>query len=84
MTILLMETPNKKSSFQDASAVEDEKSYQQFLNDEPPSWHELILEERAEELEDPEKFSKPLDEAMEELRAELAIEFSKCAKRREG
>jgi hypothetical protein len=52
-----------------------EKSNEEVsLLEEPPAWHEAIVEERYKEWIEGKIESQDLDEAIKELKAELGIE----------
>ncbi|MFI0348241.1 MAG: hypothetical protein ACH346_05680 [Chthoniobacterales bacterium] len=40
-------------------------------NEEPPAWHAIVLEERAEEWKNREKLARPWAEVKKELKAEF-------------
>src|SRR3990167_10323602 len=74
--LLLLEQEVNKLSRPDKLALM-ERLWEELENDisfnEPPAWHQAILEERCKEWEYGKEIDQNWDEAMQELRAELNI-----------
>ena len=50
-----------------------EESRDEVSSDEPPAWHEAVLEERLKAWEEGKETSQDLEEAVVEMKARLGI-----------
>lgn len=66
-----VKTDQKKSSYTPFSW--ESADPEEYCLEEPPAWHEAVLEERIKNWEEGKIESQSLDEAIRELRAELGI-----------